>query len=264
MRFSRAVSLGVLLALSCGQPSERSPSHGVQRSERTVAPTTREGFLAAIAPLPFDALVVVYDVHGPGGLHGTLEVLARPGGYRRHNWRLHLPIGHEDPVEIEGSAVLGPDAQWTEDGDVVQDLVPRPLGALAEAYVAASPELRRAVMEAVQGWRAELARGRETHPGSTQSVLGIECLHTRVAAHDVCIWEETGLALRYEGAGFTMEARHIDTEPELGARAFSPPVDVPSGQVDGAGALRSLAAGDVTILALASCEPACSVEGLFR
>src|SRR5690606_12147792 len=137
---------------------------------------------------PFEALVIVYDVRGPAGLHGTMEVLARPGGQRRHNWRLHLPLPDADPIEIEGSTIVNPDAEWTEDGQGECSVRSRPLGARAVASVAASPPIREAVIAAVRGWHDALAEGRAAHPGPTDTVLGIECLQTQVGAQRLCVW----------------------------------------------------------------------------
>jgi hypothetical protein len=236
------------LLVSCGQ-SEPDP----RIDPRALAhggppPETREGFLAELLPLPFDALVIVYDVRGPAGLHGTLEVLARPGGERRHNWRLELPVEGATPVRIEGSAVATPDAVWSDgaEGPVVRA---RGAGALADAYLAASPRERARVMETLRRWHAELERGRARHPGRTATISGIECLDTRLAGRHLCLWEETGLALRDEGPGLSIEALAIEVDPELGPRAFELPVDTPPATIHGEAALRALAQGDVTVLA---------------
>src|SRR5690606_20930748 len=39
----------------------------------------------------------------------------------------------------------------------------------------------------------------------------------------VCMWEETGLLLRYEGSAFRIEATHIDRAPKLGPDVFALP-----------------------------------------
>jgi hypothetical protein len=256
------VLLAGTLAIACGQREAPRPAATIAAADPI--PDTFEGFLAAVAPLPFQALVVVYDVRGPAGLEGTMEVLARPGGYRRHNWRLQLPLPGAAPVEIQGSSVTRPDAQWVEEGDQIASVTARPWSVLAQAYVAATPTQRRAVMAAVDGWHGSVAKARVRHPGDVQTVGGIECLKTQVAAQTLCIWEETGLPLKVEGAGFSIEARHVDTRAELGARAFHSPVPVPPSDVVGPAILRSLASGDVTILAQMGCEPACSLQGLLR
>jgi hypothetical protein len=242
------------LAVACGEHVEEVPAQAV--ATNTPPPTSREGFLAELVPLPFDALVIVYEVRGPAGLHGTMEVLARPGGYRRHNWRLQLPLAGADPVLIEGSSVANPEMEWSEQGDLEPRVRPRPLGTLADAYVAASPQTRAAVIETVRRWHADVAAGRTQHPGPTDTILGIECLDTQLAAQRLCVWEQTGLALRVHGSDFSLDATHIETDPELGQRAFDVPVDPrPSAAIDSEATLRSLADGDVAMLAMLTTAP---------
>jgi hypothetical protein len=220
-------------------------------------PADREGFLAELAALPFDSVIVVYDVEGPAGLQGTLEVLARPGGYRRENWRLELPLSLADPepvVEtIEGSMVQTPEVIWTEgiDGSPVRR--PSPLGPLARAFTRLPQSERERVIHNLRDWRAELAAGRAEHPGEVHEVLGKPCLQSTVAGHALCVWEEAGLPLTYTGGPFSVVAKHIEHDVELGREAFTVPeggqvpTDAPAA-FDPDAALSAVAQGDLAVL----------------
>jgi hypothetical protein len=68
-----------------------------------------------------------------------------------------------------------------------------------------------------------LAEQRERDDDARSEVLGVACLQTRVAAQNVCMWEETGLLLRYEGSAFRIEAFSIDRAPQLQPDMFALP-----------------------------------------
>ncbi|MBC8070982.1 MAG: hypothetical protein IAG13_21840, partial [Deltaproteobacteria bacterium] len=77
----------------------------------------RADVLAELAPVPGGAVVIVYDIAGPAGISGTLELLLAEGGYRRDNWRVSLPLP-EGTREIRGSRVRTPELVWRgDDGD---------------------------------------------------------------------------------------------------------------------------------------------------
>ena len=85
-------------------------------------------------------------------------------------------------------------------------------------------------------------------------MLDRECLVTRVAAHRLCVWEETGLPLQYTGAAFDVVAQRIEIDAAIPEGAFELP---PGGQrapeqapLDPAASLQRLAAGDVAELAI--------------
>jgi hypothetical protein len=187
-------------------------------------PADRDGVLHELAPLPAPSIVVVYDVTGPAGLVGTLEVLAAPGGRRRENWTLRLPVDGSDH-DLRGSKVRTPDAVWQSPDGTAGRLVPARLGAIADAIVDLDPATRTKVIELVRQWRGELDDARREHPGSVETIAGVECVRVPVGTGEVCTWEATGLPLRYVGpSSFAIVARHIDRESVLGASAFDIPL----------------------------------------
>jgi hypothetical protein len=218
------------------------------------APETREAFLAELAPMPFATVRIEYDVTGPGGMDGMLELLAAPGGFRREAWSLQMPTTTVEPIAIEGSAIQTPDRAWTDAVDgpaLVRDV---PLGPIADAYLALPPASREDVASTLRRFHAELEAGRRVRPGQRAQVQGRDCLVTRVAAHRLCVWEQTGLPLQYTGAAFDVVARRIEVAPTVPAHAFDLP---PGGRrateqplpVDPARSVERLAAGDVAELA---------------
>jgi hypothetical protein len=221
-------------------------------------PTTRDGFLQALLPVPGGAVVVVYDVSGPGGMSGSLELIVKAGGLRRENWSLSLTSADGSPVRLRGTTVQTPDRIWSATEGTSGDVTAVVVGALADAYVKATPEVQRAAFDSILTWRDDLARARAEHPGETRKILGESCLWQRVAAQTLCVWEATGIPLRYEGPAFTVEAVRIDGEPAIADGAFVLPraaADIhprlPAGQgLDPARGLKDLAAGDYTGLAL--------------
>lgn len=187
-------------------------------------PDDRAGVLVELAPLPDPAIVAVYDVHGPGGLVGTLEILAATGGLRRENWNLRLPVAGRD-VELTGSRVRTPDAVWQARDGAPGRVVPARLGTVADAIVALDPTLRTRVVDEIRTWRAELSAAQREHPGDVEMIAGLPCVRVPVGAGDVCTWEDTGLPLRYAGPSFTVVAKHVDRDAVLGASAFAIPAD---------------------------------------
>lgn len=188
-------------------------------------PRTRAEFLAVMAPLPFAAVHIEYDVHGPGGLLGTLEVLVAPGGLRREHWSIELPVPDNKVRMIESSAVQTPDVAWAGQGDSL-GVESAPLGALADAYLKLEPDLQQRVVDSLRRFRQRVAAARAQTPGPSRAVLGVPCLQTRLAAQELCIWEETGLPLETKGNAFGLTARRIDTDPEVGDDAFDVPAAV--------------------------------------
>lgn len=185
-------------------------------------PEDVDGVLLELAPVPEGAVVIVYDVLGPAGLSGTLEVLAAAGGHRRDNWTISLPLP-DGPREIRGSAVQTPTANWRAEGEDVGTVEAGGLGDVAQAIVALDPEARATVIEQIRSWRDELALAREEDPGEQEIVAGLPCVRVRAGGGEVCTWEEAGLPLRYDGAAFSIVATHVERGAELGARAFEIP-----------------------------------------
>ncbi len=224
----RTRSFVVLLA-ACACASEQGAASDGDVSLEPAAPlashaipTDREGVLAELAPLPTPAMVIVYDVTGPAGLAGTLEVLAAPGGWRRENWALHLPVDGRDH-ELRGSRVRTPDAVWQGADGTAGQLAPTRLGPVADAIVDLDPTTRARVIELVREWRADLDAARDEHPGSVDTVAGLACVRVPVGTGEVCTWEASGLPLRYAGPSFTLVARHVDSAAVFGGSAFAIP-----------------------------------------
>ncbi len=251
--------LALLLALpACGGPPS-APQAAPAPAPEPALPGTASGFLRELLPLPSEALVVVYDLEGPGGLSGSLEILARPGGLRRENWRLELPVPGRGQLARRATRIVTPARMWAASEGAAGTVTPLPLARLAGAYEDLDPSRRRAVIEAVRAWYGELARARHEHPGQVREVAGVTCTWMRVAAQSLCMWEEAGLPLRYEGPALTAEAVRIDRAPTLSDDAFDLPHQAatarnlpPPEALAGVGPelLERLAAGDVAPLAL--------------
>ncbi len=251
-------AIGVVLLLACEStppdPPDFAELQPPDRVQVVDAPQTREAFLAELAPMPFASVRIEYEVTGPGGMHGSLELLAAPGGYRREAWTLELPTAAGDPIPIEGSTIVTPDRSWTDAVDgtaLVRDV---PLGPIADAYVKLPTEARIDVASTLRSFHTELAAARRARPGTRAEILGHDCLVTRIAAHRLCVWEETGLPLQYTGAAFDVVARRIETDGPLPERAFELPAGgrraTEDAALDPAKSLERLAAGDVAELAV--------------
>jgi len=212
-------------------------------------PQDREAILRELAPLPTDTLLVVYEVEGPGGLTGTLEVLARPGGFRRENWTLSVPLGAEGERRLAGSTIQTPDGVWAE-GDPPEAWTPSPLGAVADAYLALDEPTQQAAVHQLRQLRTTLADARAAEPSPDERILDMSCHVTRVATIEMCLWEATGLPLRYESEGLRLRALNIDTRVSIGEHAFDVPfVPVPPLDFDAKAAVTALAEGDLGDLA---------------
>ncbi len=228
----RRFGIFVCLVLGCeaASPEPTTASLGARHGDAGVTasaaaiPATPEAVLAELAPLAGGAVVVVYDVIGPAGMTGSLEILAAAGGYRRDNWVIRLPLP-DGPREIRGSAIQTPDASWRAEGESVGAVEPGRLGALASAIVGLDPISRGAVIGEIQRFRDELALGRIEDPGERDTVAGVPCVRVRAGGGEVCTWEEAGLPLRYDGAAFSIVASHIEHGAELGTHAFDIPPD---------------------------------------
>lgn len=210
-------------------------------------PEGRAAFLAEVSPLPAGGILVVYEVEGPGGLEGTLEVMMRPGGWRRENWTLAMPVADAN-VELRGSTIQTPDAIYVE-GPKGVHARRITLGALADAWLALEPSMRADVLAGVRRMHERRAGARPSEGVESERVLGLACRPERIAAQDVCMWEAAGLPLRAEGGGFRLEAIRVQLDPELGESAFT----IPEG-VELAPAEDDLNAG-VELVALAQGKP---------
>jgi hypothetical protein len=86
-----------------------------------------------------------------------------------------------------------------------------------------------------------------------RQILGIECLWLRLAAQSLCLWEETGLPMAYEGSRFALKALEVDRVPEVRADTFALPQGGSSPRapgLDSRAILAGLEAGDYTPLVL--------------
>lgn len=190
-------------------------------------PATRDAFLAELSPLPSASLLVVYEVQGPGGLQGTLEVMLRSGAWRRENWTLAMPVA-ERRVEVRGTTIQTPDAIYVE-GPQGRNATRLGMGALADAWLALEPQIREDVVAGMRRMHDRRARSRPDRAAFEDVVLGVACRRERIATQDVCMWDAAGLPLRASGGGFRLEAISVQVDPELGASAFAIPADVKPG-----------------------------------
>lgn len=219
----------------------------VSPAEPAAVPRDREAMLRALAPLPTEALLVVYEIDGPGGIGGSLEILARPGGYRRENWTIHVPLGQQEERRLAGSTIVTPDGVWVE-GRAPQTLSPSPLGALADAALGLPDDALRAVLEQLEIRRATLAEARADESAESERILDVPCHVTRVATIEMCLWEATGLPLRYRSDGLALRVVNIDHDASIGAHAFDLPFETKAtgpANFDTRDALRRLAEGDL-------------------
>lgn len=223
------------------------------RPERSgdALPRDRATILRELAPLPSEALLVVYAIEGPGGVTGSLEVLARPGGYRRENWTIHVPLGAEGSRRLDGSTIQTPDGVWIEGADASEP-TPSPLGALADAWLGLPEASQREVVAQLRAREESLAEARAAEPEPPEQILDVPCHVTRVATIELCLWEATGLPLRYASDGLRLQAIHIDERAGIGEHAFDPPgplerIEVPG--LDAAAVMQRAAAGDLRELA---------------
>lgn len=209
-------------------------------------PQTAEAFLEELAPLPSESLLVVYEIEGPGGMQGSLEVLARRGGFRRENWTLDVPLGNEGNRRLSGSTIATPRGVWV-DGQPEDSFVTSPLSGLAAAYAELPVDQRRSVVEAVREHAASLDRARSQAVAPAQAVLGVPCHETRVATISLCLWEATGLPLRYTSEGLSLVAVNIEVDPTIGEHAFDVPFEPPADEtLDSVATLRRIAGGDLS------------------
>lgn len=221
---------GLVLALACmlasaacktdkqdgGKSEEEAPAAAV------ATPTSEAAFLAELVPLPegVEAVEIHYAITGPA-LRGTMTTTVAAGGARIDRWELSSTV---DPtLRSAGTTLVNADHVWSAAEGSAGELRPNHLGALARAYLDLDQDARAAVVESIRSWHAMLAEQRARDQGARTQIQGESCLRTRVAAQNVCMWEEVGVLLRYEGSAFTIEATKIDHSPTLSPDAFMLP-----------------------------------------
>lgn len=264
---AQAVRRVLAAAFLCvGDGACQRPPEGASGAQQTSAesaearvPRTRDGFLAELAPQPGGELLVGYEVEGPAGITGTLELITKAGGYRRETWSIILQVAGQDDVRIEGVTVQTPQRVWTAVGDEPGVVTVSPLRALADGYLTLQPAEQDRVVASLRAWHEDLASVRKKHPGEVKEILGVRCLWLQIAAQHVCLWEEMGIPLRYQGRSFSLEATRIDRDPSVSDHTFTVPERVAEARdgpwvgslvVDPMGSLHSLANGDYAPMAL--------------
>jgi hypothetical protein len=246
---------------ACERTRQDSPdAHGTAAaSTKAQVPRTRAGFLAELAPQLGGELLVVYDVEGPAGIAGSLELVTKAGGFRRETWSIVLQVAGQEDVHIEGSTIQTPERVWTGVGDEPGVITTSPLRALADGYLSLQPAEQARVVASLRAWHTDLSKVRAKHPGEVREVLGVQCLWLQIAAQHVCLWEEMGVPLRYRGRSFALEAKTIERDPEVSKHTFEFPeqaqkareVPAPGSLVlDPLESLHRLADGDYAPMAL--------------
>lgn len=231
------LGLVALLAACKGgeRPADSAPASESARSDSPAPlPSSEAQFLAELAPLPegASAIEVRYEITQVTGsalgsaLAGEMTITLAVGGNRRERWELRAGTGAAEPdtrLGTTGLRIVTPDLVWIANEGAPGELSTNHLGALARAYLRLPEEARAPVVESIRTWHRMLAEQRAKDDSATAEVLGVTCLQTRIAAQNVCMWEETGLLLRYEGSAFRIEATHIDRAPKLEGDVFTLP-----------------------------------------
>jgi hypothetical protein len=223
----RSVVVLAVLLLGCPGGTDRGDDAAGEKTPaqaeappKPKSPSDEAGVLALLAPMPEGAVELRYEITGPGGLEGYLDVLQKPGGWRSERWTM---TSGEGQLTVEGRTIATPRMQWTATGEQPGESTPLHLGALADAWLALPPERRDAAMANLIEWRAELAKSRLEQPGEGETLEGIRCVKMRIAAQNLCLWEETGLLLRYEGAAFELLVTKVTRDPVIAKDAFELP-----------------------------------------
>ncbi len=229
--------LVALLLLGCssepaGPQTADSSEAQLGIASSSPSPSDEAGVLALLAPVvatirPSDpeaetqAIELRYEITGPGGLVGELVTLHAAGGWRSERWTM---TGGEGQLEVQGQTIATPRMRWTATGEQQPgERMEVHLGALADAWLALSSERRDAAFANLQAWRAELAKSRIEQPGETETIQGVRCVKMRIATQNLCLWEEAGLLMRYEGAAFELLVTSVTRNPTIPSGAFELP-----------------------------------------
>lgn len=243
MRSRRRVSLLFTIPLAtvllgCPSPASKSDEASTDAGKpNATAPilATEAEFLAELVPLPdgADAIQVDYTITGPA-LIGTMTTLITAGGQRRDQWELLSTLG-DTQLRAAGVTIVNAAQIWTANEGHPGEVSDNHLAELARAYMRLEPAARAPVASSIRAWHQLLAEQRKTVSGDRAELLGVSCLQTRVAAQNVCMWEQTGLLLRYEGSAFTIEATQINREAKPAADAFTLPPEAANAERAGSG-----------------------------
>jgi hypothetical protein len=165
-----------------------------------------------------------FRIRGPAGSDGSLVIEIAPGGVRREDWTLRLPAMGEVPERVVRSQrVQNHDWVWSALGETAGEKYPSPLASLAEAYDARKPEARVSLTRHLRAWQKQLREARELQPGEREEIEGISCLRMNMAGQALCIWEETGLPLRHQSEGFSLEIEKVERGVAFEAATFELP-----------------------------------------
>ncbi|MFV8751159.1 hypothetical protein ACNOYE_11495 [Nannocystaceae bacterium ST9] len=195
---------------------------------KPTSPADEVGVLALLAPVPVaqhpespnGSIELRYQITGPGGLTGELVVIQKAGGWRSERWTM---TGGEGQLAVAGQTIATPRKLWTATGDQPGEITSVQLGALADAWLALTPARRDLALEHLRAWRNDLAKSRLEQPGESETIQGIRCIKMRIAAQNLCMWEEAGLLMRYEGAAFELLVTAVTLNPTIPADAFELP-----------------------------------------
>jgi hypothetical protein len=216
-----------VLLLGCPvakDPAEEATSKAApepaEESAKPTSPADEAGVLALLAPMPEGPVELRYAITGPGGLAGELVVVQKAGGWRSERWTM---TSGEGQLAVEGRTIATPRMLWTTTGEQPGERSDLHLGALADAWLALPPERRDSAAASLAEWRAELAKSRLEQPGESETIEGIVCVKMRIAAQNLCLWEATGLLMRYEGAAFELAVTKVTRDPVIAKDAFELP-----------------------------------------
>ena len=229
-RLGRSASLALagLLASACttkeGKEGGSTSAAATKAEPSPELPADAAAFLAALLPLPdnADAIAIAYRIEGPA-LKGTMDVTLGPGGVRNDRWVLRSSSEGDAVLRVAGSRIVTHDVIWTAADGEPGSVIDNHLMGFARAYLARDAETQAKIMASIRTWQQTLGEQREQAGGERDEVLGVSCLRTRIAGQNVCMWEETGVLLDYEGSAFEIEAEQIDRQPQLVDGTFELP-----------------------------------------
>jgi hypothetical protein len=217
MRGGWALALALVVGAGCGS-KEVEPAKLTKAVEPALEaapiPETEAAFLAELMPLPaspdgreVEAIEIRYAITGPG-LEGEMTIALRAGGLRRERWELRT-VGEGPELKSTGVTVVGLEQISTGPEGEPGEVRASPLGPVARGWAKLDADERAAVVRAVRERHAVLDERRKANPGDQGEVLGVGCLRTRIAAQNLCMWEQLGVFLRYEGSAFAIEATEV-------------------------------------------------------
>lgn len=255
MKARQALVLVATMA-ACAQAPTESSEPDLEVPDAVVIddyPVDAEALYAEFAPLPSGPVAVDYDVKGPGGMKGTMNVVVAEGSRRAEAWTLQMPMPDGETMTIDGRAVQSPSVSWTDAAEGSAQAVPLPLGRIGAGFFELDVDTQHAVVDHVRTWHREVARGRDAHPGAVDTVAGQSCLRTQTAGQVLCVWEATGLPLEYRSEAFVVVATSVRVGVNVEDGTFAVPPGAPLRAdalqtFDEAASLSKLASGNLAEL----------------